>query len=209
MTQFLDVFGFLSVLLRGLTLAFEALVVGGTAFLVLIARLGDSAQSSDLVFVRSRCGALLRWSAIGLMATQICYGTINSILLTGTSDLRWTDLAGANYVIAGAAAILVSALFIPLTLYGGSWFTAAAVPLACVLIAASVATSHAASRIDHGLKLMALTAIHHAAVGVWVGGMGYLVLTLGRSPSVQLAQRIAGRYSRAAQVSVAVLMFAG
>src|SRR5436190_21142533 len=140
MTQFLDVFGFLSVLLRGLTLAFEALVVGVTAFLVFIARMGDSAEGSDLVFVRSRCGALLRWSAIGLLATQICYVTINSTLLMGTSDLRWSDLVGANYVIAGATAILVSALFIPLTLFAGSWFTATAVPLACALILSSVAT---------------------------------------------------------------------
>ena len=108
MTQFLDVFGFLSVLLRGLTLAFEALVVGGAVFLVLIARSGDAVPASDLLLVRERCRALLRWSAIGLMVTQICYVTIDSILLMGTSDMRWPDLIGANYVIAGAVAIGVS-----------------------------------------------------------------------------------------------------
>ena len=100
-------------------------------------------------------------------------------------------------------------MFILLTLRGGSWFTAVAIPLSLVLIAASVATSHSASRIDDRFKLMALTSIHHAAVGVWVGGMGYLVLALGRLPGVPLAQRIAGRFSKAAQASVAVLLFAG
>jgi len=209
MTLFLDVFGFLSVILRGLALAFEALVVGGAVFLVWIARPDDLAQDTGLVFVRRRCSALLRGSAIGLLATQICYVTINSILLMGTSDLRWRDLIGANYFLAGVVVILVSAMFIALTRRAGRWFTAAAIPLSLVLISASVATSHAASRIDNSLQLMLLTSIHHAAVGAWVGGLGYLVLALGRSPGIELGQRIAGRYSRAAQVCVVVLLFAG
>jgi hypothetical protein len=36
MTQLLEIFGYLSVLLRGLMLAFEALTVGGVLFILLI-----------------------------------------------------------------------------------------------------------------------------------------------------------------------------
>ena len=50
MTVLLDIFGFLSVLLRGLQMAFEALTVGGVIFLTGIAAHGEGrgpAQAPD------------------------------------------------------------------------------------------------------------------------------------------------------------------
>ena len=68
MAQLLEIFGFASVLLRGLTLSFEALVIGGVVFLLFVARsrsvrrplawfagclIGVGARSQALPFARA------------------------------------------------------------------------------------------------------------------------------------------------------------
>src|SRR5262249_26970765 len=49
---------------------------------------------------------------------------------------------------------------------------------------------------------------HHVAGAVWIGGLLYLLLTLRKKPD-QGGAKIAGRFSRVAMISVAVLMGAG
>ncbi len=81
MTVLLDIFGFLSVLLRGLQLAFEAMAVGGVIFLTAIARAAvDEALSRFLT-------RWLIWAAVMLAGTQICAVTVNSAILVGSTDM--------------------------------------------------------------------------------------------------------------------------
>jgi copper resistance protein D len=202
MTQFLDVFGFLSVLLRGFTLSFEALTVGGVAFLVWIA---PDSRSAELTSVRR----LLRWVLTALIVTEVSYVGIDSLILLGTSDLHWTQLIGANYAIAGMTAAASAALLLALISRRGLWSAPAALVLAAVVISCSVASSHSAARIEDRPALMTLTWLHHAATGVWIGGMAYLVIALRRSRDLDLSTSIARRFSRAAQFSVLSLVLAG
>ena len=99
MTQLLDIFGFLSVLLRGFTLAFEALTVGGIIFLWWVSPL--TAQDC----VRRRIARGLTVSALALAAVQVCYVAANSGILLGSTDLQWSDLPGAGFTIAGALTV--------------------------------------------------------------------------------------------------------
>jgi copper resistance protein D len=208
MTQFLDVFGFLSVLLRGFGLAFESLTVGGVAFLSWIAISSASPASPDPESIRKQSRTLLRWAASGLIATQLCYVTIDSLILMGTSDLRWAELAGAHYVIAGLVSASAAAALLLLAQRERFWSTAALV-FAAVIISCSIATSHSAARIEYRPALVALTWMHHAATGVWIGGMAYLVLALRRSKDLGLSSAISKRFSLSAQFSVAALVLAG
>src|SRR5205085_9313491 len=98
MAQFLDIFGFLSVLLRGLALVFEALTVGGVIFKLSVAR-------------EHRIGrSWLRCVPALLAITQTCIAGANAAMLMGTTELRFADILGAGFcratllVVAGALA---------------------------------------------------------------------------------------------------------
>src|SRR5512133_2643812 len=102
MVQFLDIFGFLSVLLRGLVLSFEALTVGGVVFQLGVAR-------------QHRVGkSWLRCAAALLAITQTCIAGANAAMLMGTTDLGFADVLGADFcratllVVAGALAVIAA-----------------------------------------------------------------------------------------------------
>ena len=102
MTQLLDIFGFLSVVLRGMALSFEALTTGGVIF---VAAVTGGIVGKDVV------GRAFRWlvcAATLLAITQILVAVASSAILTGTTDLRPAEIAGAEFwkatllVLAGA-----------------------------------------------------------------------------------------------------------
>src|SRR6202023_1634709 len=104
MAQLLQIFGFLSVLLRGATLSFQSLTIGGIVFLVSVA---------DRVKVTSDQleHAALRWirrSAIALAVTQMTVLIASSLLLMQSADMPLSEVSGASFVVAGALAIVSS-----------------------------------------------------------------------------------------------------
>ena len=100
LTQLLDVFSFISVLLRGAALAFESLILGGVVFSFWILRplsvLLDSPVRAP--GAESTADYVVR---LALALVQICYVTADSVLLTGTTGLGWRDLAGAGFFVSG------------------------------------------------------------------------------------------------------------
>src|SRR5258708_3777014 len=113
MIQLLDVFGFLSVVLRGLTLALQSMVIGGLVFDLFVAR-GDAGASAARA-----CRGLLAASALVLALAQAGYLAADTAILMGTADLSLAAVAGANFFVAGviatALALAVAAL---------AWWTA-------------------------------------------------------------------------------------
>src|SRR4051794_38571840 len=83
----IDIFGFLSVLLRGLTLSLEALTIGGVVFAMCIHQAGS----------RSR---MLTCFAGALAATQSCNVALTGSVLAGTVDVSWSEIAGADFFVA-------------------------------------------------------------------------------------------------------------
>ena len=187
MAQLLEVFGFLSVILRGCTLALQTLAVGGVVFALFVMRGHD----------RKVERAIQRW-ALALAAIQVLFVAIDSAVLGGTGGFSLAELAGANYFIAGLVTISASLLL-------GSMSTRKAMLVpALMILGASLATSHAMARLDHRLLLGAFTLLHQAATAVWVGGLPYLVAA--HRPSTDV---VWGRFSRLALWSAAVLAVAG
>ena len=201
MAQFLDIFAFLSVLLRGMTLAFEALTVGGVIFVLAIAR-----QTASGAPARGISRFIILFSAL-LAATQVFFVCANSAILMNSARLTWAEVRGASYCAAGAL-IVVGAAFI-----GG--FARAhcakfAWPVGCILIlCGTVMTSHSAARLEHRGELAFLTFIHHTAGAAWIGGLPYLLWTLRKAPNQETAQSITSRFSRMAMTAVPVLISAG
>jgi putative copper resistance protein D len=200
-TQLLDIFALLSVLLRGMTLAFEALTVGGVIFLLAIAK---QAAGAPLTGRLSRL--LIRSSAL-LAVTQISFIAANSAILMGSSDLAWREIRGAGFCIAGAM-MVVGAVMVGL--FTSTRFAKAVTPIGSGLIlAGAVMTSHSVARLEHRWELAAFTLAHHIATAAWIGGMPYLLLSFRQAPDRAAVVAITNRFSRMAMISVAVLASAG
>jgi putative copper resistance protein D len=236
MNQLLDVFGFLSVVLRGLTLALQSMVIGGLVFTLFVGRADAGAAAARA------CRRLLVASALGLALVLAAFVATDTAILMGTADLDLAAVAGANFFVAGsvaaalAAAIAAlawaarpapeapSAPFVASSPSAASTATvesappayrrarpllATALALALGILAASVATSHAAARLEGRALPLAATALHQAATACWVGGLPYLLLALARAPGAAAARVVARRFSLLAQGSVAILLAAG
>jgi putative copper resistance protein D len=208
LTQLLDVFGFLSVLLRGSAFAFESLILGGAIFSAwilgpLYTRWGLEAGGSIQSARR-----LLFWSAVGFAAVESAYLATDSAVLAGTTGLGWREVAGANFFIAGATAILAALLIASLTIIRSkptAWLLAPA----SVILSALLATSHAAGRVQSRTLLLSFGALHLAAAAAWIGGLPYLLLGLARSPKLEISQQISKRFSRIAMISAGTLVAGG
>ena len=115
MLKLVDIFGYLSVLLRAGTLVFQSLLLGGWLFLFCIARPSrEIADSNGFERVRSASLRMFRAAAIALVIVQVLYLYVNSSVLMATAEIRISGVAGANFFIAGSV-ILVAALTIAAT----------------------------------------------------------------------------------------------
>jgi copper resistance protein D len=205
MARLLQIFGFVSVLLRGATLSFQSLTIGGIVFLIVVA--GQIKNRSAQLE-----GAVLSWirrSAIALAVTQMAVLAATSLLLMQSADMTLTEVSGANFVIAGALAI-ISALAIAIlaTARRSRGYADMLLPAAAIL-AASVMTSHAMSRLEYRLPLVVVTALHQAATAAWLGGLPYLLIGLKHSQDPDFARQLSARFSRLALLNVVVLATAG
>jgi len=205
MARLLQVFGFLSVLFRGATLTFQSLAIGGIVFLIFVVRRVNENSAA----LQQACLRWIRRAAIALAAMQISYVLANSIILRQSADMSLREVAGANFVHAGAIGIVSALAVIALTAAKRSTsYTDLLLP-AVAIITSSVMTSHSIARLDYRAPLVAFTFLHQAATAVWLGGLPYLLIAIRRAPAADFARQLSARFSRLALVSVAVLASAG
>jgi putative copper resistance protein D len=203
--RLLQIFGFLSVLLRGATLTFQSLTVGGIIFLLLVLRCSNTGSEN----VTPSCLRWIRRFATALAATQTSYLLANTLILMESAHIGVREIAGANFVLAGALGI-AGALAVVVRMAGrraGSYL-ALLIPAAAIL-ASSVLTSHAMARLEYRFPLAAVTAFHQLATAAWLGGLPFLLITIPRAATPEFARRLSARFSRLALVSVVVLASAG
>src|SRR5271170_4463227 len=100
MVKLLNIFGYLSVLLRAATLCFQTLTVGGIVFVIAVTR--SPQLRTDAVI--SNCRKWITWFALALTVTQISYLAANGLILMQSADMSFGEAAGANFVLAGGFA---------------------------------------------------------------------------------------------------------
>src|SRR5882724_8587862 len=204
MARLLQVFGFLSVLIRGATLTFQSLAVGGVVFLVFVVRRAKE-DSGDL---RQACLRWIRRSALALAVMQISYVVANSLILRQSADIPLREVLGANFVLAGLIGVVAAFSVVALTSSTrATGYSDLLVPAA--VIASSVMTSHAMARLDYRGPLVAFTALRQFATAAWLGGLPYLLIAIRRAPSPDFARQLSARFSQLALISVGVLASAG
>ncbi len=209
MLKLVDVFGYLSVILRAGTLVFQSLLLGGVLFVLWIARPTSEVAGGNFEKIQSSSLRMLRIAAIGLAVVQALYLYVNSAVLMATAEIGIRDVVGANFFISGSivftAAIVAAALARPGSKPAGIWLAL----LAMVALGASVMTNHAASRMEGRVSLVIVSSLHELATGFWIGGLPFLVLGLFVSGDRPTQWYITKRFSRLALISVGIIVATG
>jgi putative copper resistance protein D len=207
--KLVDLFAFLSVVLRAGTLVFQSVLLGGVLFVLWVARTSPEVPTDSIARIQASSWRLLRISAVGLAVVQMLYLYVNSAALMVTAEIGFGGVIGANFFISGCI-VLTAALMTAVVASGNKNVAKYALPvLAVVVMAASVMTNHAASRIEGRPALIALSCIHELATGFWIGGLPFLVLGLYRAKDITTQWYVTERFSRMALVSVAFLVLSG
>jgi putative copper resistance protein D len=194
----------LSVLARAATLSFEALLLGGVAFLLAVA---NPARASGTV--ERFCRKHIQMAAVALICAEFVVVSAASVVLISGSDLALKGVLTTNFFRADTCAILCAIGIGIVARHKSRIATVAILLLSLLLIAAAVSTSHAAARIDHRVTMAILTATHHLGTGVWLGAMPYLLISLGRTENLDEAKRLTQLYSRMALIGASALVLAG
>jgi len=204
--QIINLFAFLSVIFRAATIMLQSLVLGGVVFSYLVS--GRSEAEANPSEAKRACERLLRIAAIVLIMVQALYLTCEAVLLVELSGFHLGEIAGASFFLAGIVSIGCGLLivFVPYKAKHSAWVL---IPLALGVIAAMVATSHAASRLESRGVLITYTALHLVAVGCWIGGLPYLLLSLRAHPNPEAELRMLRRFSSVAMICVGVIAATG
>src|SRR5271169_219955 len=207
--KLIDLFSFLSVVLRAGTLVFQSLLLGGVLFVLWVARSSPAAAPESIARIQKSSWRLLQISAVGLAVVQLLYLYVNSAVLMVTAEIGLDGVVGANFFISGCI-VLTAALMTAVVAGGNKNVAKYGLPvLAVIVMGASVMTNHAASRIDGRPALIALSCIHELATGFWIGGLPFLVLGLYRAKDITTQWYVTERFSRMALVCVGFLVLSG
>ena len=207
--KLVDLFAFLSVILRAGTLVFQSLLLGGVLFVLWVARSSPLAAPDSIARIQASSWKMLRLSAVGLAIFQLLYLYMNSAVLMATAEIGFDGVVGANFFISGCI-VLTAALMTAVVASGSKNIARWALPvLAVVVMGASVMTNHAASRLTGRPLLITLSSVHELATGFWIGGLPFLVLGLFRAKDLTTQWYVTERFSRMALVCVGFLVLSG
>ncbi len=205
MSLLVDLFGYLSIVLHGLVIVAQSMALGGVVFLLLLARPfePDLPAGADLV---RRTARIAGWSALALALGEAVTVAMQSAVLVDTLELPWGNVIGAGFAVAGLVKLTAALLLAGLLLGSTAPPAAPMLGLCAVVLAAAVATTHAAARLDHVPLLLAATALHIAGAAIWVGGIPCFVMALGRLFDGAAFRRVGARFSRISMAGVACIL---
>ena len=207
MELLIDVFGYLSIVVHGLTILAQSIALGGVLFLVLLARPLAASIGPDIA---RRAARIAAWGAVALAMAEAATVALQTAALIGSVGIPLDDALGANFAIAGFTKIGIATLMAALLFARGA--NAPTVPLiAAVLLelVAATLTTHAAARIDGRAPLLVAAWLHQAGAAIWIGGLPCFLMALGHLKD-GTAFRLAGaRYSRMSMAGVAAILLSG
>ncbi|TDX64881.1 putative copper resistance protein D [Methylosinus sp. sav-2] len=208
MQQFIEIYGFLSVILRGSISGALSLAVGGVAFLLLIAeplapRLGAAAEP-----IAARAGRIVFWSALTLACLVSLDAAALATMLVGALELSFADALTADAVKADALAA-APALALAFAIRSGAARPLPLAAFAAALICARLGATHAISRLDNPPGLVAAELAHLTGVALWIGGIPYFLMALARAPDGEAQRAIGLRFSHLSMVAVAMIAAGG
>ncbi len=215
MSLLIDLFGYLSIVLHGLTVTAQSAMLGGVLFLILLARplagpLGPA--GGKLLAGTARIAA---WAAVGLIVCEGLTVAMQVAVLMSTVDLSLLQTLGAEFALAGMVKITVAAA-IAITLFSGGGRAAtggapAAMLLALVVVALAAATltTHAAARLDGRGVLLLVSGLHQLGAAIWIGGIPCFLLALAHVEHGRGWRAVGARFSRMSMAGVGCILLSG
>ncbi|HEX2940709.1 MAG TPA: copper resistance protein, partial [Rhodopila sp.] len=101
MELLVDLFGYLSIVVHGLTILSQSMALGGTLFLAFLARpfaprLGFVGQD-----IAAGTARIAGWAALALVLSEAVTVALQTAVLTETVDLPVLNVLSANFAVAG------------------------------------------------------------------------------------------------------------
>ncbi len=205
MTLLIDLFGYLSIILHGLTIVAQSMALGGVLFLVFLARPFAGAVPEGVTLAR-RTGVIAGWSALALTVCELLAVAMQVAVLMDSVGLTLAEGLTAQFAVAGlvkaaAAGVLGAVLLAPRPAS-----TAPLLGLCSVVLVAATMTTHAAARLSDSPILLAATGLHILGAAIWIGGIPSFVMALGRLHDGAAFRRVGARFSRMSMLGVACIL---
>jgi putative copper resistance protein D len=208
MELLVDLFGYLSIIVHGLTILSQSMALGGALFLVLLARpLASRLGRSQIAAGTARIAG---YAALALLLSEAATVALQGAVLMDTVDLDLAQVLTAEFAIAGLVKIAAAASM-ALVLLSLRERTPPLPLLALTVIelAAATLTTHAAARLDNRGWLMAVEGLHQLGAAIWIGGIPCFLLALSRVRDGAAFRLVGARFSRMSMAGVACILVSG
>ncbi len=110
MSTLFDIFGFLNVVLHGLDFVAQSVLLGSVAFAVLVATPLAGEVQRELRPVLVGCRRVIQAAALAVVVAVTATTVVNAAVLAASLTVSWREVAGAGFVIAGAAKVIIAAM---------------------------------------------------------------------------------------------------
>ncbi len=205
MALLIDLFGYLSIVLHGLTIIAQSMALGGVLFLVCLAR-PFAAKLPDGNTLAQRTGAIAGWSALALTVCELLAVAMQVAVLMDSVGLSLGEGLTAQFAVAGVVKAVAAGVLGVVLLRPRPVSAAPMLGLGSVVLVAATMTTHAAARLSDSAILLVATALHILGAAIWVGGIPFFVMALGRLHDGAAFRRVGARFSRMSMLGVACIL---
>lgn len=210
MALFFELSGYLSILLSGLSLTAQSVVVGGVGFLLAAARPLERSLGAEAQGIQRSSQRLLAWAAFAFLLLSPARIGLQLVILLGTTSVPVERAFQSWFVISlGLQACAGAVLFAVARNPERKPPALLMILPAAVILAGSIATSHAAGRLEDGPLLLGVTLIHALGAALWVGGLPYLLIALRRLRDGREIGVLGRRYSVISIFGVSAILGSG
>lgn len=210
MSLLVDLFGYLAIVIHGLTIVSQSMAIGGVLFLIFLVRPQGERLGTEGSHIERVATRITGWAAISLIICELATILLNTAVLTSTVELGIGEVLAANFALAGSVKI-AAALLLAILLFGNGTKAPAPMLLSVgfIELAAAVFTTHAAARLDDRGVLLAVEWLHQAGAVIWIGGIPCFIAALHCVHDGGAWRQIGARFSRMSMIGVACILVSG
>jgi copper resistance protein D len=210
MDRLVDLFGYLSIVVHGLTVLSQSMALGGVLFLAFLARplaprLGRAGQG-----IAAGTAHIAGYAAVALLLSEAATVALQAAVLIDTVDLSLHEVLTAQFAAAGLVKIAAAAALALVLLSLRE--RAPVMPLLALTVielAAATLTTHAAARLDTRGVLLVVEGLHQLGAAIWIGGIPCFLLALSRVRDGIGFRVVGARFSRMSMAGVACILVSG
>ena len=208
MDLLVDLFGYLSIIVHGLTILTQSMALGGALFLVLLARpLAPRLGSSQIATGTARIAG---YAALALLLSEAATVALQAAVLMDTVDLSLREVLTADFAVAGMVKTVAAAsMAVMLLLLRERAPTIPLLALTAIELAAATLTTHAAARLDNRGWLLVVEGLHQLGAAIWIGGIPCFLLALAKVRDGAGFRLVGARFSRMSMAGVACILVSG